>query len=194
VRFLLLPFFLSNFETDERIHTGELQQILSRSDIPSNHVQLAIDVGRGVVDNLREESVAAKGSDEEWEAFRAEGRGEVWVEGERKNARESGLGEVEVLEWGRRFMGMFPLFPSAFPCNETDALPPFSHSQDNKLSTPTTVPPASTLILFPARGYSGRVRLSSLLLFALAFQFTDSFSLVVLLDVLHRHSLQSAES
>jgi hypothetical protein len=108
VRFLLLPFFLSNFETDERIHIGELQQILSRSDIPSNHVQLAIDVGRGVVDTLREESVAAKGSDVEWEAFRAQDRGEAWVEGERENARVSGLGEVEVLEWGRRFMGTFP--------------------------------------------------------------------------------------
>ncbi|GAA6038793.1 hypothetical protein JCM8097_002893 [Rhodosporidiobolus ruineniae] len=86
----------------------ELQQILARDDIPSNHVELALSSGRRAVDLLRSESSAARAGLAEWEAwkgFEAE-LGEAWEQSGREAAKERDLGRrVEVLEWGRRFMG-----------------------------------------------------------------------------------------
>ncbi|GAA5917729.1 hypothetical protein JCM6882_009364 [Rhodosporidiobolus microsporus] len=85
----------------------ELQQILARDDIPSNHIQLAIDVGRRVVDLLRAESAAARSSEgwAEWQAAKGE-LGPTWVGNGREEAERLALDErMEVLEWGRRFMG-----------------------------------------------------------------------------------------
>ncbi|GAA5865566.1 hypothetical protein JCM8547_007651 [Rhodosporidiobolus lusitaniae] len=85
----------------------ELQQIFARDDIPSNHVEVAIQVGRRVVDVLREEGEASLTEEVrgDWKAGEGE-LGKDWVAGEKERAREMGLGRrLEVLDWGRKFEG-----------------------------------------------------------------------------------------
>ncbi|GAA5821019.1 hypothetical protein JCM11251_001923 [Rhodosporidiobolus azoricus] len=107
----------SGEEKPPKLVFRELQQILARDDIPSNHVQLAIDVGRRVVDLLREESAAARSS-ESWAAWQGEEAelGATWVGQERDEVGTSRLDErLEVLEWGKRFMAQQAKFTDNGP-------------------------------------------------------------------------------
>ncbi|GAA6008344.1 hypothetical protein JCM10207_000092 [Rhodosporidiobolus poonsookiae] len=96
-------------ERKPRLVFRELMMVLARDDIPSSRLAAEIDIGRRVIELLKEESVAAQ-SAAGWEEWRERERSEFgagWTAAEaREEVLDAAVGErLEVLEWGRRFMG-----------------------------------------------------------------------------------------